>query len=130
MQLDNVDLVCLSDYEKVEDIAKHKLPSGLESNGLALLFSQGSNQPLALERDLALLGLDQLSSTVSSMDSIHSMKPDGEIDSELKAFLTAYAQIGIWALNSTSVARSDLKCFEEFDRIDLKQKLMALANQI
>ncbi|TBT51088.1 hypothetical protein D5E78_04690, partial [Vibrio parahaemolyticus] len=87
-------------------------------------------KPFDLNREFTLLALNQLSELVSSMSSIRPYVDDAEIDSELKSFLLDFTRIGTWTLNSASVARSDLKEFYDFDKIELKQMLLNLANKL
>ena len=129
MNYETLTIVRLSNFKEIEDVLNHEFPVGTKANGSAVLFAQGQ-KPFDLNREFTLLALNQLSELVSSMSSIRPYVDDAEIDSELKLFLLDFTRIGTWTLNSASVARSDLKEFYDFDKIELKQMLLNLANKL
>ncbi|WP_425263583.1 hypothetical protein [Vibrio owensii] len=130
MEHQTLEIVRLSNFETVQDIEKHKLPGGSSANGLAILFGRASEHPFEMQRELALLGLMQLSSSVRGLDCHHPHREDGEIDPDLKDFLYQFSQLGTWLLNSSSVRDAKLDELASFDRIDLKEKLLNLANKL
>ncbi len=129
MNQDTLTIVRLTSFETINEILDYELPCGTKPNGNAILFAKGQDSFL-LNRDFTLMGLNQLSQHLSSMSSIRPGLSDGDIDSELKMFLKEYVRIGTWTLNSSSVVRSDLKEFHDFDKMELKQMLLNLANKL
>ena len=88
-----------------------------KANGIAILFSEESKSRVSMQTELMHFSIDQLASSIKSLENVSEHNSKGEIDPELKDFVYQTLMFNQWLFNSHCFRSGDLKEFQDFDKI-------------
>lgn len=122
-------IIKLNNYFNEEDIEEfNKEDPTFSPNGFAIAIGKGSGIDIA--KSLMLVSNTTMIDNVKKLKinrDLNEVNKVGEIDYNSRDFMIKYANFNEWFLNSTSM-RHDFTEIKEFDKIELKAKLLAMAS--
>jgi len=125
-------IIKLDDYFDLNDILELKENfKEIKPNGKAILIGQGTE--IEISKELLINANDSIRSATKRLKinkNTDIENPIGKIDDNSRDFIIKYTSMNEWLFNSTSFSSEHFTGLKEFDKAEMKEKLLRLASML
>lgn len=125
------EIIHLSDHFNKDDLSKLKkeLPD-FDGNGIALLIGHASS--LIANKELMSMGNKSIGATIKNMAVRHQYTPENDIcvDDASRNFFIKHTALNEYILNCSSFNQEQFTGLEDFDKYEIKERLLRLADTL